>query len=75
MNHTKKTRKSNNRKRVEKWLTNNQRFINITGFEREIKAPKGVVQKFLKYGTELSEKHVDPLHEIIKGVISFRTEE
>lgn len=61
----------NNRKRVEKWLISNQRFINITGIEKEISAPKGLVQKFIKYDKKINDKWIDPLHGVIKKITSF----
>ncbi|KAA1246731.1 hypothetical protein [Aquimarina sp. RZ0] len=60
-----------NRKRVEKWLMSNQRFINITGIEKEISAPKGLVQKFIKYDKKINDKWINPLHGVIKVISSF----
>ncbi|MDH7444602.1 hypothetical protein [Aquimarina sp. 2201CG14-23] len=60
-----------NRKRVEKWLINNQKFINITGIEKEISAPKGLVQKFIKYDKKINDKWINPLHGVIKGIATF----
>ncbi len=60
-----------NRKRVEKWLLSNQRFINITGIEKEISAPKGLVQKFIKYDKKINDKWINPLHEVVKEITSF----
>ncbi len=62
---------SKNRKRVEKWLINNQRFINITGIEKEISAPKGLVQKYIKYDKKINDKWINPLHGIIKKITSL----
>ncbi|RKN06425.1 hypothetical protein D7035_20970 [Aquimarina sp. AD1] len=60
-----------NRKRVEKWLINNQNFINIIGFEKEISAPKGLVQKFIKYDKKINDKWINPLHEVLKRIATF----
>jgi len=60
-----------NRKRVEKWLINNQKFINITGIEKEISAPKGLVQKFIKYDKKINDKWINPLHEVLKRIAAF----
>ncbi|AXT53123.1 hypothetical protein D1818_20690 [Aquimarina sp. BL5] len=60
-----------NRKRVEKWLINNQNFINITGIEKEISAPKGLVQKFIKYDKKINDKWINPLHEVLKRIATF----
>ncbi len=60
-----------NRKRVEKWLISNQKFINITGIEKEISAPKGLVQKFIKYDKKINDKWIDPLHEVLKRITVF----
>ncbi|TSE06449.1 MULTISPECIES: hypothetical protein [Aquimarina] len=61
----------NNRKRVEKWLLNNQRYINITAIEKEISAPKGLVQKFVKYDKKINDKWIEPLYSVIKRFTSF----
>ncbi|WP_299257542.1 hypothetical protein [uncultured Aquimarina sp.] len=60
-----------NRKRVEKWLISNQDFINITGIEKEISAPKGLVQKFIKYDKKINDKWINPLHEVLKRIATF----
>ncbi|WP_103865671.1 hypothetical protein [Aquimarina sp. I32.4] len=62
----------NNRKRVEKWLINNQKYINITALEKEISAPKGLIQKFIKYDKKIHDKWIDPLYGVIKQFISFK---
>ena len=62
---------SKNRKRVEKWLLSNQRFINITGIEKEISAPKGLVQKFIKYDKKINDKWIDPLHGVVKKITTL----
>ncbi|GAA4112008.1 hypothetical protein GCM10022393_10150 [Aquimarina addita] len=59
------------RKRVEKWLMNNKAFINITGIEKHISAPKGLVQKFIKYDKKINDKWIEPLHGVIKEISSF----
>ncbi|WP_109299329.1 hypothetical protein [Aquimarina sp. AU474] len=64
-------KKHNNRKRVEKWLINNHRYINITAIEKEISAPKGLVQKFVKYDKKINDKWIDPLFNVIKRFTSF----
>ncbi|WP_025742336.1 hypothetical protein [Aquimarina pacifica] len=61
----------NNRKRVEKWLLNNQKYINITAIEKEISAPKGLVQKFVKYDKKINDKWIEPLYMVIKEFTSF----
>ncbi len=61
----------NNRKRVERWLINNQKYINITAIEKEISAPKGLVQKFVKYDKKINDKWIDPLYVVIKQFTSF----
>ncbi|WP_378177507.1 hypothetical protein [Aquimarina sp. SS2-1] len=60
-----------NRKRVEKWLISNQKFINITGIEKEISAPKGLVQKFIKYDKKINDKWINPLHDVLKRIATF----
>ncbi|MBW1296819.1 hypothetical protein [Aquimarina litoralis] len=60
-----------NRKRVEKWLISNQKFINITGIEKEISAPKGLVQKFIKYDKKINDKWIEPLHGVLKRISTF----
>jgi hypothetical protein len=60
-----------NRKRVEKWLLNNHRYINITALEKEISGPKGLVQKFVKYDKKINDKWIDPLYDVIKKFTSF----
>ncbi len=64
-------KRQNNRKRVEKWLVNNHRYINITAIEKEISAPKGLVQKFVKYDKKINDKWIDPLFIVIKSFTSF----
>ncbi len=64
-------KKLNNRKRVEKWLINNHRYINITAIEKEIAAPKGLVQKFVKYDKKINDKWIEPLFGVIKRFTSF----
>ncbi len=59
------------RKRVEKWLVNNAQFINMSGLEREIKAPKGLVQKFLKYDVPIKDEWIISLHNVLKHLTSF----
>ncbi|GAA4277639.1 hypothetical protein [Aquimarina mytili] len=61
----------NNRKRVEKWLINNHKYINITAIEKEISAPKGLVQKFVKYDKKINDKWINPLYYVIKRFTSF----
>ncbi|MEW7280093.1 hypothetical protein ABW636_15975 [Aquimarina sp. 2201CG1-2-11] len=61
----------NNRKRVEKWLRNNQKYINITAIEKEISAPKGLVQKYIKYNKKINDKWIDPLYSVIKQFTTF----
>lgn len=63
--------KTNDRKRVERWLLKNQDYINITAIEKEISAPKGLIQKFIKYDKTIHDKWIDPLHEILKSITSF----
>jgi len=59
------------RKRVERWLIKNQNFINITGIEKQITAPKGLVQKFIKYDKKINDKWINPLHGVLKEISSF----
>ncbi len=61
----------NNRKRVEKWLIKNHKYINITAIEKEISAPKGLVQKFVKYDKKINDKWISPLYTVIKKFTSF----
>ncbi len=60
-----------NRKRLERWLIKNQKFINITAIEKEVSAPKGLVQKFIKYDKKIHDKWVTPIHDVVKGFTSF----
>jgi len=64
-------KRHNNRKRVERWLIKNQQFINITAIEKEISAPKGLVQKFVKYDKKINDKWIDSLYLIIKKFTTF----
>ncbi len=32
---------------VKKWLTENERFLNYRSLEREIKSPRGIIQKWV----------------------------
>jgi len=64
-------KKLNNRKRVEKWLVANHKYINITAIEKEISAPKGLVQKFVKYDKRIHDKWISPLHDVIKSFTTF----
>lgn len=61
----------NDRKRVEKWLIKNHKYINITAIEKEISAPKGLVQKFVKYDKKINDKWINPLYVVIKRFTSF----
>ncbi|MBP2830818.1 hypothetical protein J8281_01345 [Aquimarina sp. U1-2] len=63
--------RQNNRKRVEKWLLKNQKYINITAIEKEISAPKGLVQKFVKYDKKIHDKWIEPLYGVIKRFTAF----
>ncbi len=63
--------RQNNRKRVEKWLLKNQQYINITAIEKEISAPKGLVQKFVKYDKKIHDKWIEPLYIVIKRFTTF----
>lgn len=62
---------SKSRKRVERWLMNNKKFINITGIEKEISAPKGLIQKYIKYDKKINDKWIEPIHGVIKKITSF----
>ncbi|AXT63134.1 hypothetical protein D1816_23245 [Aquimarina sp. AD10] len=64
-------KRQNSRKRVEKWLIRNQQYINITAIEKEISAPKGLIQKFVKYDKKINDKWIDPLFAVIKNFTSF----
>ncbi len=64
-------KRQNNRKRVEKWLLRNQQYINITAIEKEISAPKGLVQKFVKYDKKINDKWIEPLFVVIKRFTTF----
>ena len=64
-------KRQNNRKRVERWLIKNQKYINITAIEKEISAPKGLVQKFIKYDKKINDKWIDPLYLVIKRFTTF----
>ncbi len=66
-----KKKKQNNRKRVEKWLHKNHKYINLTALEKEISAPKGLVQKFVKYDKKINDKWMDQLYGVIKRFTSF----
>lgn len=59
------------RKKVEKWLISNKRFINITGIEKDISAPKGLIQKYIKYDKKINDKWIEPIHGVIKKITSF----
>lgn len=60
------------RNKVENWLKKNQRFINFTGIEKEISAPKGLVQKFIKYDKRVNDKWIEPLHGVVKEITSLK---
>lgn len=59
------------RKRVEKWLIDNKAFINITGIEKDMSAPKGLIQKYIKYDKKINDKWIEPIHDVIKKITSF----
>lgn len=67
-----KRKVENARKKVEKWLLENHKYINITAIEKEISGPKGLVQKFVKYDKKINDKWICPLHDVIKKFTSFR---
>lgn len=61
------------RKKVEKWLNENNHFINITSIEKSLELPKGLIQKFVKYRVNIKDKHIDGLHCFISLITKFKT--
>jgi len=61
----------NKRKKAETWLIKNKRFINYSGIERKINAPKGMVQQFAKYGKPISDKYIESLYDLINNMTKF----
>lgn len=59
------------RKKVEKWLKENECYINITGIEKSLKAPKGLIQKWIKYNKKMNDKWIDPIDSQIKKITSY----
>lgn len=55
---------------VRKWLIDNEKFINYRSLEREINAPRGIIQKWIKYDFKMPEKWIDKLHPLIKRITS-----
>ncbi len=60
------------RKRIEQWLADRHRFINLTALEKSISAPKGLIQKFVKYDTRIADKWIDPIYSVLKEFNSFK---
>lgn len=61
----------NRRKKVEKWLKRNESFINITGIEKSICGPKGLIQKWIKYDKKINDKWIIPIDLEIKRITSY----
>jgi len=61
----------NKRKKIENWLVKNKKTINITGFEKSINAPKGLIQKFIKYDVPINDKHIDAIYDSIHSHTRF----
>ncbi len=62
----------NQRRRVEKWLDKNHKYVNITALEREIEAPKGLIQKYVKYDKPMTDRWIAPLHSVMKNFFRFK---
>ena len=56
------------RKRVERWLLTNKDFINMTGIEKEIGAPKGLIQKFIKYNVKIKDHWICTIHQKLEEI-------
>ena len=56
------------RKRVERWLLRNKDYINMTGIEKDIGAPKGLIQKFIKYGVKIKDPWVCVIHQKLEEI-------
>ena len=63
---------ANKRRRVEGWLLKNHTLINFTAIEKQIDAPKGLVQKFVKYNKKINDKWIEPLYIVIRDIASLR---
>lgn len=50
------------RKRVEKWIIENSKFLRLRTIDEELKFPKNTLQKFVKYKTPLSDERIEKLY-------------
>lgn len=57
--------KKTKRLKVEVWLLENQDIINATGIDKRIGAPKGTIQKFLKYNRVLNDERIEILYKFL----------
>ena len=55
------------RKAVEKWLKDNQDYINGTGLDKRINAALGTVQKYLKYDRKLNDKRINAIYKLLSN--------
>lgn len=59
------------RRKVENWLKSRSEFINITGIEKSLNSPKGLVQKFIKYDRKIHDKYIESLYDRIKMITTY----
>ncbi|WP_298541897.1 hypothetical protein [uncultured Aquimarina sp.] len=46
----------------------NERFFNYRSLEREIKSPKGIIQKWVKYDFKIPQKWINELYHLINKI-------
>ncbi|UZO79736.1 hypothetical protein NBT05_12335 [Aquimarina sp. ERC-38] len=57
--------KQTKRMKIESWLLTNYELINKQALDRKIDAPKGTVQKFIKYGKRINDERIRKLYKVI----------
>lgn len=57
------------RKRVESWLIENQKILNITGLETKLQFPKGTIHKFIKYERKMTDHRIETIDNMIKNIV------
>ncbi|GGX30023.1 hypothetical protein [Aquimarina muelleri] len=64
----KKEKKYTKRERVEGWLMENQKILNITGLETKLQFPQGTIHKFIKYQRNITDRRIETIDEMIKDM-------
>ncbi len=62
LNGEKKITSYTKRRRAEKWIINNSKFLRLRAIDRELGFPINTLQKFVKKGTPLSKERIDRLY-------------